>query len=74
MAITVNIGLIGVSGSLEDLIPGLTAHEYILLLIAIEVSLSLPEKIIQLVQRTLHCLRVALVEREAYGEIRYAFV
>ncbi len=41
MAITVNIGLIGVSGSLEDLIPGLTAHEYILLLIAIEVSLAI---------------------------------
>ncbi len=72
MAITVNIGLIGVSGSLEDLIPGLTAHEYILLLIAIEVNLvmlfgclNLPEKITQLAQRTLHCLRVALVEREA---------
>lgn len=41
VAIAVNIGLIGVSGSIQTLVPGLTAHQYILLLIAVEVSVFL---------------------------------
>ncbi|VDN16479.1 unnamed protein product [Dibothriocephalus latus] len=36
VAIAVNIGLIGVSGSLELLVPGLRGIDYVLLLIAIE--------------------------------------
>uniref|UniRef100_A0A0R3XAA1 Anoctamin n=1 Tax=Hydatigena taeniaeformis TaxID=6205 RepID=A0A0R3XAA1_HYDTA len=36
VAIAVNIGLIGVSGSIQALFPGLTVHQYILFLIALE--------------------------------------
>ncbi|CDS42189.1 anoctamin 8 [Echinococcus multilocularis] len=36
VAIAVNIGLIGVSGSIQALFPGLTTYQYILLLIAVE--------------------------------------